>query len=179
MLTDNLQPRHWPTPRRYIQITLLAWLAILGIDFLFHGGIFAAVYYQGSPFLLSAQESFRRIPWGYLALLVTAGLLVWVIVQTKATTWRQGLLTGLAFGVAFGGAFLVGLYSISTVSLPFLTAWFTSLVCEMAIGGSMIAHNLNAPSLRRITLATVIGFILLLAATILMQNIGLAPAIIL
>ena len=166
------------TPRkRYVHLSLLVWVAMIGVDFFLHGGIFAATYVQDSPFLLSAMEAFRRIPFGYFALLVTAGLLVWIVDQTSARGWRKGLVIGLCLGAVMGVSFTLGLYSISTASLQLLVAWFVAQVLQMAIAGAIIGQGLLVHSLRRLTLAVVIGFILLFMGTIVMQSAGLAPSI--
>jgi uncharacterized membrane protein YsdA (DUF1294 family) len=150
---------------------------MIGVDFFLHGGVFAAVYVQDSPFLLSAMEAFGRIPFGYLALLATAGLLVWIIDQTSARGWRKGLVTGLSLGAVMGASFTLGLYSISTVSPQLLVVWFVAQALEVGIAGAIIGQGLLVHSLRRLTFAVVVGFILLFAATVVMQSTGLAPSV--
>jgi hypothetical protein len=54
---------------------LLSWLAMLGLDFFLHGGLLAAFWVQNSPFLLPPAQAFLRIPMGYAACLLLAGLL--------------------------------------------------------------------------------------------------------
>ncbi len=159
--------------KRYVQLSLLVWVAMIGVDFFLHGGIFAAIYTQDSPFLLSSVESFRRIPLGYLALLITAGLLVWIIDQTSARGWQRGFGIGLSLGAVMATSFSLGLYSISTVSPQLLAAWFVAQVLQIGISGAIIGHGLLVHSLRRLTVMVVIGFILLFAATIVIQSTGL------
>ncbi|MHC4509737.1 MAG: hypothetical protein ACYTAO_12390 [Planctomycetota bacterium] len=167
------------TPRKkYVQLSLLVWVAMIGVDFFLHGGIFAATYVQVSPFLLSAMEAFRRIPLGYLALLATAGLLVWIIDQASVRGWRKGLVIGLCLGAVMGVSFTLGLYSISTASPQLLAAWFVAQVREIAIAGAIIGQGLVVDSLRRLTLYVIVGFILLSVATVVMQNTGMAPSIV-
>ena len=73
-------------------------------------------------------------------------------------------------------SFTFGLYSISTARLQLLIVWFVIQVIEMAIAGAIIGQGLLADSLRRLVLMVIVGFILLLLVTVVMQNIGLAPA---
>ena len=164
--------------KRYVQLSLLVWVAMIGVDFFLHGGIFAAIYLQDSPFLLPLMEAFRRIPLGYLALLATAGLLVWIIDRASVRGWRKGLVVGLALGAVMGFSSILGLFSISTASPQLLAASFVAQVVEMSAAGAIIGQGLLAHSLRRLTLTVVIGFVLLLVGTIVLQNIGLAPSLI-
>jgi hypothetical protein len=166
------------TRKRYLQLILLVWFAMIGIDFFLHGGLLASIYIQDSPFLLSAVDSFRRIPLGYLALLVSVGFLVWIINQATVRGWRKGLLIGAFFGAVMGVSLILGLYSISTASLQLLAAWFVSQVLEMSIAGAIIGQGLVIDSLRRLTLYVIVGFLLLSVATVVMQSTGMAPSIV-
>jgi hypothetical protein len=159
---------------RYIKLTLLVWVAMIGIDFFLHGGIFAALYEQDNPFILSATDSFRRIPLGYLALLATAALLVWIVKQTSTRGWRKGLVLGLGLGAVMAISSVLGLYSISTVSLQLLAAWFVAQVIEIAIAGAIIGQGLMVNSLRKLAAAVTIGFVLLFVVTVVIQNSGFA-----
>ena len=159
------------TRKKYVQLILLVWFAMIGVDFFLHGGLLAPTYTQESPFLLSAMDSFRRIPLGYLALLVSAGFLVWFFIRAAVEGWRKGLLTGTIIGLLMGLSLVLGLYSISTASLKFLTGWFISQVLEMGIAGAIIGQGLVEHSLRGLTFVVIVGFMLLLIATIVIQNI--------
>ncbi len=163
--------------KKYVQLTLLVWFAMVGVDFFLHGGVFAALYTQDSPFLLPAMEAFRRIPLGYLALLITAGLLVWILERAPASGWRNGLSLGLLLGGVMGATLTLGLYSISTASPRLLAAWFVAQVLEIAVAGAIIGQGLRVRSLRRLTLAVVIGILLLFVGTVALQSTGWAPSV--
>jgi hypothetical protein len=158
--------------RRYVQLTLLVWAAMIGVDFFLHGGVFAAIYDQVSPFLLSAEDAFRRIPLGYLALLATSALLVWIFNQASIRGWRKGLALGLLMGAVMAISFTFGLYSISTASAQLLVTWFVAQVFEIAIAGAIIGQGLQVLSLRRLTITIIIGFVLFFVGTIVMQSAG-------
>lgn len=159
------------TRKRYLQLILLVWFAMIGVDFFLHGGLLAAIYIQDSPFLLSTLDSFRRIPLGYLALLVSAGFLVWIMNRASVKGWRNGLRTGAFIGTVLGVSLILGLYSISTASLQLLAGWLVGQVLEMGIAGAIIGQALVEDSLRRLTIYMIVGFILLFVATVLIQNI--------
>ena len=177
-MSEEHQPGISTPRKRIVQLSLLVWVAMIGVDFFLHGGIFASVYLQENPFLLSGLESFRRIPFGYVALLATAGFLVWIIDQTSAKGWRKGLVLGLSIGLVMGFSSTLGLFSISTASLQLLLVWFIAQVLEMTIAGMIIGQGLLVPSLRNLTFVVMIGFILLFVGTIVMQSIGLVPTVI-
>jgi hypothetical protein len=145
---------------------------MIGVDFILHGGLFAAIYKQERLFILSAEEAFLRIPIGYLALLITAGLLTWIVGQTSARGWKKGLVLGLVLGATMATSFTLGLYSISTASREFLVAGFVAQLIEFAIAGAIIGHGLLVDSLRKLVIAVAIGFVLLVAGTIAIQNTG-------
>jgi hypothetical protein len=162
--------------KKFVQLSLLVWVFLIGVDFFLHGGVFAATYIEDSPFLLSARDAFRRIPFGYLALLATAGLLVWIFDRASIAGWRRGLVAGLGLGIVMAASFTFGLYSISTARLQLLVVWFVIQVIEITGAGAVIGQGLLADSLRRLTLVVILWFIFLLVVTVVLQNIGFAPA---
>ncbi len=160
--------------KRYVQLSLLVWVAMLGIDFLLHGGVFSAVYVEDSPFLLSPLDAFRRIPLGYLALLTTSALLVWIFGQTSVRAWKDGLTLGLTLGALMGLSSTLGLFSISTAGPMLLVASFVSQMLQAAVAGVIVAEGLRLQSLRRLAICVIIAFVLLFAGTIVLQSTGLA-----
>ena len=163
-----------PSRKRYVQLTLLVWVLLIGIDFFLHAGLFSRSYTQESPFLLPTMEAFLRIPFGYLALLVSTGLLVWIFGRANVKGWRDGLGVGLGLGFAMAFSYTVGLYSISTASTQLLASWFVIQVLEIAIAGVVIGQGLLVSHMRRLTITVLIGVVLLFIITIAMQNLGLS-----
>ena len=56
-----------------------AWVLSIGFDLFLHAGVLAHLYAEPSPFLLPAEEAFRRIPLGYLTFLVLSAALFWLL----------------------------------------------------------------------------------------------------
>ena len=164
-----------PSRKRYIQVALLVWIALIGLDFFLHAGLFSRSYTQESPFLLPAMEAFRRIPYGYLALLGTLLLLVWIFGRANVKGWRNGLIVGCGLGFLMAFSYTAGLYSISTVRIQLLASWFVIQVLEIGVAGIIIGQGLFADNMRRLTSIVLIGVVLLFIVTVAMQSFGLAP----
>jgi hypothetical protein len=84
-----------PSAGRVVALTTIAWLSMLGVDFLVHGGLLAELYRQSSTFLLPPATAFARIPLGYLAFLLLAVLLTWLMLRLQLAGWRAGAIFGL------------------------------------------------------------------------------------
>ena len=112
--------------RRLIGITVMSWLAMLGVDFLIHGGILGELYARSSPFLLSPEDAFRLIPVGYMAFLLMAILILWLMRWLQVQGGRSGFIFGLKVGALTWGALILGLLSISTAE-PLLLFGFNML----------------------------------------------------
>ncbi len=76
-------------------LTLIAWLSMLGFDFLLHAGLLAKLYLEPSPFLLPSMTALTLIPVGYLSFLLLSILLVWLMIRLNLEGWRQSALFGL------------------------------------------------------------------------------------
>ena len=57
------------------------------------------------------------------------------------------------------------------MSVQFLAGWFIGLVLEMSVAGAIIGQGLEEDSLRMLTLVVFVGFILLVVATVVIQNV--------
>jgi hypothetical protein len=166
-----------PITKRQFQATVLGWLAMLGWDFFLHGGLLASFYLKESSFLLGPREAFRLIPLGYLSFLIYAILLTWVLPRFDISNWKQAFSIGLTVGLLTWGAFVLGLISISTIETPLAIAWIIGQMIEIGIAAVVIYLSLQAESLRRISLFVMFFIFLAFALTIILQNVGLAPAL--
>lgn len=171
---DRFEPLSLRSPRA-VQLTLLAWIGMLGVDFFLHAGLLASLYLEPTPFLLPPLEAFVRIPIGYLSFLIAAAFLVWVTDLTGARGWRAGLRTGAIVGGVMWLSLALGLYSISTARPELLVGWAVGQTVEVAWAGALIGAGRVSDSLRRpFQIAILVSFGLLML-TIVGQSIGLVP----
>lgn len=155
---------------------LAAWVLSLGVDLFLHAGLFARLYLTESSFVLPADEAFRRIPLGYLAFFMLTAALYWLCRRLDVRGFRPGWWHGFIFGLVLWGSLVVGLYSISTASVPLLAAWWLGQAVELGVAGAVIGGLASGISSRRMffwVLAIVGG---LLVLTITLQSLGLAPS---
>lgn len=162
---------------RIVALTLIAWLSMLGVDFLVHGGLLADLYSQPSPFLVSPATAFALIPVGYLSFLLLAVLLVWLLLRLQLAGWRAGALFGLEVGGLIWGAFVLGLLSISTASVPLLLGWFVGQTAELAIAGAVVGSGLAGMRVWRLSWVVVGLVVVCILATIILQSLGVVPTI--
>lgn len=163
--------------QQILGLTFLAWLSMLGFDFLLHAGLLAEVYFQPSPFLLPALTAFTLIPLGYLSFLLLTILLIWLMLRLELAGGRQGALFGLKLGGLTWGAFVLGLLSISTASFSLLVGWFIGQTLELAIAGAVIGSGLAGVPLRRLFGVVILFVLLSVIATIILQSLGVVPTI--
>jgi hypothetical protein len=127
--------------RRLIPIGFLSWLTALGIDFFLHGGLFAGLYSESTAFLLPPEEAFRRIPLGYLSILLLVILILWLMVRLRLDTWKEGAIFGGKLGLLLGSSMFLGLLSISTVAWHFLLGSMFAQIVELAAVGAIIGSG--------------------------------------
>jgi uncharacterized membrane protein len=76
---------------RLTGITVLAWLCVIGFDFLLHASILAPLYANPHPFLLPPERAFVLIPVGYLSFLILVILVVWLRFDSRSPAGRRVL----------------------------------------------------------------------------------------
>ena len=161
---------------RIIGLGAMGWITMLGIDFFLHASLLAKLYAQPSPFLLPPEDAFRLIPIGYLSFLLLDVLILWLMIKLEIAGWQHGLSFGLKLGGLIWGAMALGLLSISTASLSLMLGWFAGQSVELGVAGAVIGSGLSGTPLRKILVRMIVLILVLVVATIIMQNTGLAPA---
>jgi hypothetical protein len=127
---------------------------MMGVDLLFHAGLFAGVFDQSrEPNLLADQVLFRRIPVAYATLLVAAAALAWLLDRTETTGGGARLVGGLA-GLTIGVLGLGALWTAIDITGPLVAAGTVVLVAQ----GVAAATVLSWPGERRSLTYRVIGF---------------------
>jgi len=176
--TATSRPRGgYPALSRRLRIALLAWLAMLGLDFLLNGALFARMYQEGGPFFLVPAEAFRRIPIGYLAFLVLAIAAVEIAGRLRVGTFADGLRLGLVTGGVLAAAWSLSLFSIATISvlgaLEFAVIWLALLVTAAVVAAS----GLSRLSLRALTFRVVVFDVVCVVMVVALQSFGLVQTV--
>lgn len=161
---------------RAIPSIAAAWILSVGFDLFLHGGLLASLYAEPSPFLLPPAEAFRRIPLGYAAFLVLTAALDRLFRRLGVRGTTAGFRFGAAAGAVVWGALAIGLYSISTATLPLLAGWWAGQAVELGLAGAVLGAAADRVPLKRIWARVAAAVIAFVVATVVLQSLGLAPA---
>ena len=161
--------------RNLLLVGLVGWVATLGVDLFLNAGVFAEVFFESSPFLLSPEELFLRIPLGYLSFLLMTGLVVWLMSGLSITGWRAGARFGLFIGAVIHGASVLGIASVSTASVSFLAVWFIGQTLQTGVVGAVVGQGFATSNLRRFILFVVVLDIVLIGTTFALQSLEIVP----
>ena len=159
-----------------LMLIAAAWILSLGFDLFLHAGLLAHLYVEPSPFLLPPEEAFRRIPFGYLTFLIFTASLYWLLRRLDSRGAWAGFRLGAAAGAVVWGAHVIGLYSIATAGLPLLAGWWIGQTIELGLAGGVISAVAGGARLKRVWGIVIAAVVVCLAATIVLQSIGWAPA---
>ena len=163
------------TIKQRVALIFISWFSVIGFDLFLHAGLLARLYTRPSSFLLSADKAFLRIPLGYLSFLILAIVFVWLMESFNIAGWKKGVLFGLKFGALIWGAFVLGLYSISTAGWDLLLAWWIGQTLELGIAGIVAGEGLAGRRLSKLILWVIIFVVLLVIITFVLQAVGFAP----
>lgn len=162
---------------RRFKIALVVWLAMLGLDFLLNGAVFAGIYQGNGGFMLAPAEAARRIPFGYLAFLILASGIVEIVHRMGIRGVGDGLRLGLVVGAAFGAIWALGLYSIATLGAPVAMAFALIWLAVATLGSATAAAGLAAPSLRGLLLRVILFDVACIVIVIGLQSFGVVPTV--
>jgi hypothetical protein len=113
---------------------------------------------------------------GYLAFLILTVGLFWLLRRLRIRGITAGFRVGAVAGGTAWGALVLGLYSISTASVSLLAGWWVGQTVELAFAGAILGAAANRVPLKRIWAVVGTAVIVLVAATVTLQSLGLAPA---
>jgi hypothetical protein len=159
-----------------IAILLLAWLVMIAFDLFLHAGLLARLYTQESPFLLTAEAAFRRIPLGYVSFFLLGVLLLWLMSKAQVSDRKNGFIFGATVGSITWGALTLGLYSISTAPPTLLLGWWLGQALELGLAGYVFGADRQGIKRGRILRWALFFLLLSIVLTVAMQAAGLAPA---
>jgi hypothetical protein len=163
--------------RKILEISL-AWLAAIGWDFLLHGGLLAWIYAEKTPFLLGPLEAFARIPIGYASFLLLVLLIEWLMPKFEIEDSKRAWIFGLKLGAFVWAALVIGLYSIATIRLSTAIAWWVGQTLSMGVMAFVLFKAQQSTELRKIGIRVLIFVVIAIVLTIILQNMGLAPQIV-
>jgi len=172
--TGNLTPSS--SCGRYVRIILLGWVAVVGFDLFQNAGLLSKLWLESKSALLPPEKLFQRIPLGYLAFLITVIMFTWLMVRLNVSGWKRGFLFGVQIGGLLSICWVLSIASVFPLKPALLIASVFSGILQHTIATTVIGWGLGSLNLRRLT-ATVIAFVILMViATVALQNLGFAPA---
>ncbi|OFW64286.1 MAG: hypothetical protein A2Z35_00310 [Actinobacteria bacterium RBG_19FT_COMBO_36_27] len=73
------------------------------------------------------------------------------------------------------GAFILGLYSISTAKWPLLLGWWIGQSLELGIAGIIVGEGIAGRRLPKLILWVIVFVVIMIILTIILQVLGFAP----
>jgi len=172
---QTIAPERSHSVAKRSRVALLVWLAMLGLDFVLNGALFARMYRDGGPFFLAPIEAFRRIPLGYAAFLILAIGIVEIAHRLRSAGLADGVRLGVALGACLAAIWSLSLFSIASlqaeVALAFACIWFALLL----MGSVVAAVGLARASLRRLALEVIAFDLLCVVTVVALQSFGVVP----
>ncbi len=136
------QPTISVVRRSWARVTL-AWLAAIGVDLLFHAGLFAEIFDASrEPSLLSDDVLFRRIPVAYATLLLGIVALAWLL-QRFESTGESALGFGAGAGLVVGAMGFGGLWTAVDITGLLVVAGTVVLVAQGIAAAKVLTSELG------------------------------------
>ncbi|MHA2134222.1 MAG: hypothetical protein ACXAEN_14425 [Candidatus Thorarchaeota archaeon] len=169
-ITGTPSPIAKGQPTWRVKLILIAWVATIGFDFLWHGGLLAEIYTRPNPVLLNPEQAFARIPFGYGSLLLMVVLVYWLVSLAGVNDWQRGLRIGFMFGGIMGITSILGQYSILKLELELLILWGIGQVLEFGAMGAILGAGASIASLRSLTKRVAAFVVIAVLLTIVLQS---------
>ncbi len=150
-------------------------LATVGVDFLFHGGLLAHYYVHPGPALLPPPQLIRRIPFGYASMLLTLAFEFWLLYRVGVRSAKGGARFGAIFGSALGVAGAIGWFSVVPLGPGYLASVAVCQIIENMVAGALAGMAIESGRVLRIVVISTIILVAGIAAGIAVQATGLAP----
>jgi hypothetical protein len=161
---------------RIIQITLLAWFAVISLDYFMNAGLLARFYNWNLPGFLSPLKMFQYIPLGYACFLLWCILLVWLMTRLFVSGFRAGAIFGMKVGILLSVAGFLGQMSIFDFPAWMFLLWIVPNTLSFTVAGAVAGAGLAATHLRPLVLRVAMLFLVCFIGGTVMQNIGPNPA---
>jgi hypothetical protein len=124
--------------KRFLGATVAAWLGILVLDAMINGIFLAGDFEATAGHWLPSDELFRRIPLGWLSMLLSVVLFGYVFIRFgDGCGARNGLRFALWIGTALAAPGPLGLYALVPWPMKMILAWSTQWFINMVVIGLM------------------------------------------
>lgn len=124
--------------KRFVGATVATWITILVLDALINGIFLAGDFEATSRYWLPFDELFRRIPLGWLSMLLSVTLFGYAFIRFGD---GQGARNGLRFGLWLGAAMALpgplGLYALVPWPMKMILAWTAQWFVNVLVIGGM------------------------------------------
>lgn len=130
---SNSTALHW---KRFVAATIVSFFAIIILDFLVNGVFLQGDFESTQQYWLPSEELFRRIPLGWLSMLMTIVLYGLVYLRFGGGSGpRQGLRFGLWLGAAAAIPGPLGLYALVPWPMKMILAWTMTWFVNLVLIG--------------------------------------------
>jgi len=161
------------TRKRFYKTIFFSWLVFLGIDFLFHAGLFQSLWKEPLPAFLPEKELYNRIPFGYASFLLLTCLLgfLYIKVYNNKVARKELFLFAVIVAILFAAINFLSLYSFTTIPLKQLAVFNLAYFIEIIIVVYTINKGICSDNFKRFVYSCLLLFFATIIFGILFQNI--------
>jgi hypothetical protein len=159
-------------------IILIGWLGFIGFDLFLHAGLLARLYHEENLAILDPLQAFYRIPIGYFAFFIYVVFLYWLLKINNFKYRNEILKFVFQVGLFISVSSTLAQYSILKINDLLLFGWGLGLIIEFLISGLIVGYLMTNYSSKRMLINVIVFDVLLFFITVIMQNTGLAPPLV-